>query len=446
MAIHSIQIGNNIAEEINLKNKLKIGEKTYDGSAEITITASDLGLAAAMKFLGTSATAITDGATTNPITIGSTSTTVTSGNVVLYGSKEFVWTGSAWEELGNEGSYKVVQIAVSDPTASGNATAFIDSISQDTNGKITATKKNVNFPTTLPANGGNADTVDNKHAADFATAAQGTKADNALPKSGGTITGTLGINGLTTQGSPSSDSSVSSMNRFQADLFVQGSGAAPNGPTVAGFYLGKSASDENRHMDIVSGGDFSYIDFNKAGRGEDYDARLLVNVTDGSTSFMWGSNSALTQKVFDVQGQLRQYGQNIALASQIPTVNNGTLTIQKNGANVATFTANQSGNSTANITVPTSASDIGASTVSHVFTITLLASSWSSKTQTITNSKFIASGYSYIISPASNSFGAYVESQIYASDITTDGRAVFNCSTVPTTDLVVNVTRMEAVE
>lgn len=37
----------------------------------------------------------------------------------------------------------------------------------------------------------------------------------------------------------------------------------------------------------------------------------------------------------------------------IPTVNNGTLTIQKNGTKVATFTSNQSGNSTANIIVPT---------------------------------------------------------------------------------------------
>lgn len=37
----------------------------------------------------------------------------------------------------------------------------------------------------------------------------------------------------------------------------------------------------------------------------------------------------------------------------IPTVNNGTLTIQKNGTSVATFSANQSGNATANITVPT---------------------------------------------------------------------------------------------
>lgn len=37
----------------------------------------------------------------------------------------------------------------------------------------------------------------------------------------------------------------------------------------------------------------------------------------------------------------------------IPSVGNGTLTIQKNGTNVATFTANQSGNATANISVPT---------------------------------------------------------------------------------------------
>lgn len=37
----------------------------------------------------------------------------------------------------------------------------------------------------------------------------------------------------------------------------------------------------------------------------------------------------------------------------IPTVNNGTLTIQKNGTNVGIFTANQSSNSVVNITVPT---------------------------------------------------------------------------------------------
>ena len=52
---------------------------------------------------------------------------------------------------------------------------------------------------------------------------------------------------------------------------------------------------------------------------------------------------------------------NTISASQ-PTVNNGQLTIQKNGTNVTTFTANQSSNATANITVPTTAADVSAST------------------------------------------------------------------------------------
>lgn len=42
----------------------------------------------------------------------------------------------------------------------------------------------------------------------------------------------------------------------------------------------------------------------------------------------------------------------------IPTVNNATLTIQKNGTTVGTFTANASSNATANITVPTKTSDV----------------------------------------------------------------------------------------
>lgn len=44
----------------------------------------------------------------------------------------------------------------------------------------------------------------------------------------------------------------------------------------------------------------------------------------------------------------------------IPVVNNAKLTIQKNGATVGTFTANSSTDATANIVVPTTASDIDA--------------------------------------------------------------------------------------
>ena len=45
-------------------------------------------------------------------------------------------------------------------------------------------------------------------------------------------------------------------------------------------------------------------------------------------------------------------------SSDLPTVNNATLTIQKNGTNVQTFTANASSDVTANITVPTVVSDL----------------------------------------------------------------------------------------
>lgn len=45
---------------------------------------------------------------------------------------------------------KGVQSPVSSPASSGNAVAFIDSISQDAEGNITVTKKNVNFSGFVP--------------------------------------------------------------------------------------------------------------------------------------------------------------------------------------------------------------------------------------------------------------------------------------------------------
>jgi len=56
----------------------------------------------------------------------------------------------------NAGSFKTVQTAVADPTASGNATSFIDTITQNTNGEITVTKKTVPTVTaSTSAAGGN---------------------------------------------------------------------------------------------------------------------------------------------------------------------------------------------------------------------------------------------------------------------------------------------------
>ena len=60
--------------------------------------------------------------------------TLTDGHLV---------TGSDFADIVD--SLKGMQTPVSSPAASSSATAFIDSISQDAEGRITATKKNVNF-------------------------------------------------------------------------------------------------------------------------------------------------------------------------------------------------------------------------------------------------------------------------------------------------------------
>lgn len=63
------------------------------------------GLTGAMHFKGVATVQVTDGGTQNPTITGYDWSKKQAGDVVLYGAKEFVWTGSAWEELGDEGSF-----------------------------------------------------------------------------------------------------------------------------------------------------------------------------------------------------------------------------------------------------------------------------------------------------------------------------------------------------
>jgi hypothetical protein len=53
-------------------------------------------LEAYSDYLGVTTTALTDGATTNPVTINSESVEAKKGNIVNYGSKEFIFNGTAW--------------------------------------------------------------------------------------------------------------------------------------------------------------------------------------------------------------------------------------------------------------------------------------------------------------------------------------------------------------
>ena len=85
---------------------------------------------------------------------------------------------------------------------------------------------------------------------------------------------------------------------------------------------------------------------------------------DGSVTIN-GKKAATTDQIPDISGKQDKLtaGSNISISDNtisatVPTVNNGTLTIQKNGTNVATFGANQSTNATANITVPVKVSEL----------------------------------------------------------------------------------------
>ena len=93
---------------------------------------------------------------------------------------------------------------------------------------------------------------------------------------------------------------------------------------------------------LMQGGMFSYsTDY-------DYTAGNLV-MHEGSLYLCIAANGPGSAVKYPTDAD---YWRQLALTSQLPTVNNGTLTIQNNGATVATFSANQAGNTTANISVP----------------------------------------------------------------------------------------------
>lgn len=102
------------------------------------------------------------------------------------------------------------------------------------------------------------------------------------------------------------------------------------------------------------------------------------------------------------------------------------------------------GNTTAHITASERTSWNGKSGKAVSFTVTLTAAGWSGNAQTVSNSKFVTSGYAYTVCPAGDSFAGYAEAVIYADDVTTAGKMTFHCNEAPTDNLTVNILRTEA--
>ena len=76
------------------------------------------------------------------------------------------------------------------------------------------------------------------------------------------------------------------------------------------------------------------------------------------------------------------------------------------------------------------------------FTVQLASGSWSNNAQTVSNANFLASGYVYSVSPTSASRAVYLDSNIYADDVTTSGSMTFHCDSAPSSSLTVNVMRV----
>lgn len=88
-------------------------------------------------YLGVTTTELVDGVTTSPVvSINGESKTATAGSIVMYGNKEFIYSGTVWQEFGDmsalgslayknkaSASYKPAG-TVSKPTFTGSSTTF----------------------------------------------------------------------------------------------------------------------------------------------------------------------------------------------------------------------------------------------------------------------------------------------------------------------------------
>lgn len=109
-----------------------------DAQARSDIANLKTSVTGAMHYKGITTTTITDGSTTATLTIDSKSVTFgadDAGSVVIYGQLEFVWNGTAWQELGSSGSLKALAFKDSASgkfTPAGNVTVTVASTSNKT--------------------------------------------------------------------------------------------------------------------------------------------------------------------------------------------------------------------------------------------------------------------------------------------------------------------------
>lgn len=133
-----------------------------------------------------------------------------------------------------------------------------------------------------------------------------------------------------------------------------------NGTTTASVKDGSDATQVNSDWNAVSG--VAQI-LNKPTKLSQFtnDSGFITSYTETDPIFSASASAGITSSDITSWNNKSNFSgdyNDLTNKPTIPTVNNATLTIQKNGTDVQTFTANASTNATANIVVPTKTSDL----------------------------------------------------------------------------------------
>ena len=128
---------------------------------------------------------------------------------------------------------------------------------------------------------------------------------------------------------------------------------------AANIIVPTKTSDLTNDSDFVSKTDYATSSTGgviKVGSGLSI-ANGVLSTTGGGMADAVEWDNVLNKPTFSTVATSGSYN-DLSNKPTIPTVNNGALIIKKNGIDVATFTANQSSKTTADITVPTKTSDL----------------------------------------------------------------------------------------
>ncbi len=169
-------------------------------------------------------------------------------------------------------------------------------------------------------------------------------------------------------------SQASSSNQLADKNFVNSSIATNTANFIGTF---NSVAELEAYSGTLTNNDYAFVQTTDTAGNTLYDRykwngnEWLFEYELNNSSFtaeQWATiNSGATSSDVALAQSALQSGDNVSelvndagyiTSASLPTVNDATLTIQKNGTSVGTFTANASSNVTANITVPTDTSDL----------------------------------------------------------------------------------------